>query len=71
MTISIPNKPALGDLLMDDGGDIGLVSFIEPPVGISQELYFVLWTSGGLAGYTTAHHRKEIERWTKNVRFDT
>ena len=71
MTDTTLNKPKVGDLLMADGGDIGLISLIEPPVGTSQELYFVLWSSGGLAGYTTAHHRKEIERWTKNVRFDT
>lgn len=71
MTDTTLNKPQVGDLLMDDGGDIGLVTFVEPPVGTSQELYFVLWTSGGLAGYTTAHHRKEIERWTKNVRLQT
>lgn len=68
MTSSISDKPTLGDLVMDDGGDLGFISFIEPPVGTSQELYFVLWSSGGLTGYTTAHHLKEIRRWTINVR---
>ena len=68
MTSSITDKPALGDLIMDDGGDIGLISLIEPPIGTSQELYFVHWSSGGLAGYTTAHRLKEIRRWTINVR---
>lgn len=71
MINSTPNKPELGDLVMDFGGDIGLISLIEPPIGTSQELYFVHWSSGGLTGYTTAHHRKEIERWTINVRLST
>ena len=71
MTISTTVKPTVGDLVMDFGGDLGLISLIEPPVGTSQELYFVLWSSGGLAGYTTAHHRKEIAAWTINVRLGT
>ena len=71
MTNSILDRPTLGDLLMDDGGDIGIISLIEPPVGTSLELYFVHWSSGGLAGYTTAHHLKEIRRWTINVRLRT
>ena len=71
MTTSTPNKPKLGDLLIDDAGDIGLISLIEPPTGNVTELYFVHWTSGGLAGYTTAHLLKEIHRWTINVRLRT
>ena len=71
MTNTMYDKPTIGDLLMDDGGDLGFISLIEPPVGTSQELYFVLWSSGGLTGYTTAHHRKDIERWSKNVRLRT
>ena len=68
MTSSITDKPTLGDLIMDDGGDIGLISLIEPTTGQVPELYFVHWSSGGLAGYTTAHRLKEIRRWTINVR---
>ena len=68
MTDTTLNKPQLGDLVMDEGGDIGFISLIEPPVGTSQELYFVHWESGGLTGYTTAHYLKEIHRWTINVR---
>ena len=61
----------IGDLIIDDGGDAGIVSLIEPPTGGVDELYFILWTSGGLTGYTTAHLLKEIHRWTKNVRSTT
>ena len=59
----------LGDLIIDDGGDAGIVSLIEPDK--DGTLYFVLWTSGGLTGYTTAHKPKQIMRWTKNVRLHT
>lgn len=59
----------LGDLIIDDGGDAGIVSLIETDK--EGTLYFVLWTSGGLTGYTTAHKLKEIKRWTKNVRLTT
>jgi hypothetical protein len=51
---------------MDYGGDVGVISLIETDK--EGTLYFVLWTSGGLAGYSTAHKRKEIDKWTKNVR---
>ena len=56
----------LGDLIIDDGGDAGIVSLIETDK--EGTLYFVLWTSGGLTGYTTAPKPKQIMRWTKNVR---
>lgn len=59
----------LGDLIIDDGGDAGIVSLIETDK--EGTLYFVLWTSGGLTGYTTAHKPKQIMRWTKNVRLHT
>ena len=59
----------LGDLVIDDGGDAGIVSLIETDK--EGTLYFVLWTSGGLTGYTTAHKPKQIMRWTKNVRLNT
>ena len=59
----------LGDLIIDDGGDAGIVSLIETDK--EGTLYFVLWTSGGLTGYTTAHKPKQIMRWTKNVRSRT
>ena len=62
----------LGDLIIDDGGDAGIVSLIEYWGDENgRHLYFVLWTSGGLTGYTTAHHPKEIYRWTENVRSRT
>ena len=59
----------LGELIIDDGGDAGIVSLIETDK--EGTLYFVLWTSGGLTGYTTAHKPKQIMRWTKNVRLHT
>ena len=59
----------LGDLIIDEGGDTGIVSLIETDK--EGTLYFVLWASGGLTGYTTAHKPKQIMRWTKNVRLRT
>lgn len=69
MTISTTAKPTTGDLILDDAGDLGVITLIETDNG--YELYFVEWTSGGLTGYTTAHRLKDIERWSKNVRFNT
>ena len=66
MTNTIPDRPEVGDLVMDYGGDVGVISLIETDK--HGTLYFVLWTNGGLQGYTTAHHPKEIYRWTENVR---
>ena len=66
MTSTTMTKPEVGDLLIDYGGDVGVISLIETDK--EGTLYFVLWTSGGLMGYTTAHKRKEIDMWTKNVR---
>ena len=57
----------LGDLILDDEGDVGIISLIETDK--QGTLYFVLWTSGGLQGYTSAHLPREISRWTENVRF--
>ena len=59
-------RMSIGDLILDDAGDLGVITFIETDKG--YELYFVEWTSGGLTGYTTAHIPREIERWTENVR---
>ena len=59
----------IGDLVIDLRGDAGIVSLIETDK--EGTLYFVLWTSGGLTGYTTAHKPKQIMRWTKNVRLGT
>ena len=56
----------VGDLILDDGGDLGVISLIETDKG--GTLYFVLWTSGGLQGYTSAHLARDIARWSKNVR---
>lgn len=59
----------VGDLVIDQGDNAGIVSLIETDK--EGTLYFVLWTSGGLTGYTTAHKPKQIMRWTKNVRLGT
>ena len=59
----------LGDLIIDDMGDVGIISLIE--TGKNGTLYFVLWTSGGLQGYASAHLPREIKRWTENVRLST
>ena len=56
----------VGDLILDDRGDLGVISLIETDK--QGTLYFVLWTSGGLQGYTSAHLARDIERWSKNVR---
>ena len=58
-----------GDLVMDYGGDLGIITLIETDKG--HELYFVQWTSGGLTGYTTAHTPREIKIWSKYVRIQT
>ena len=57
----------LGDLILDDEGDAGIITLIDPVA----PFYYVLWTSGMIMGYTTAHHPKEIHRWTENVRLTT
>ena len=59
----------LGDLILDDMGDVGIISLVEADK--QGTLYFVLWTSGGLQGYTSAHLPREILRWSKNVRLNT
>ena len=66
MTSSSFVNPQVGDLVMDYADDFGVISLIETDK--EGTLYFVLWTSGGLRGYSTAHKLKEIEKWTINVR---
>lgn len=69
MTNGILDNPKVGDLVMDYAGDLGIVSLIEYWGDENgTDLYFVHWTSGGLAGYTTAHKPKDIRMWTINVR---
>lgn len=67
MTISTPDKPQLGDLVMDWENDLGVISHIERDEHGALYLYFVLWTSGGMQGYSTAHKLKEIESWKRNL----
>lgn len=69
MTNTTLDKPHVGDLVMDFRGDVGVISLIETDK--EGTLNFVLWTSGDLTGYTTAHKLKEIRAWTKNVRLST
>ena len=66
MTNTTLDNPQVGDLIMDYGGDVGVISLIETVK--EGTLYFVLWTSGYLTGYSTAHIPREIRVWTKNVR---
>ena len=66
MTSTTMTDPELGDLIIDYGGDVGVISLIETDK--EGTLYFVLWTSGYLTDYTTAHKPKEIRAWTNNVR---
>ena len=69
MTSTTMTRPEVGDLVMDYGGDVGVISLVEYwGDEDGTDLFFVLWTSGGLTGYSTAHKRKEIDIWTKNVR---
>lgn len=67
MTSSSFVNPQVGDLVMDYADDFGVISLIETDK--EGTLYFVLWTSGGLTGYTTAHKLRDIKAWTINVRF--
>lgn len=67
MTNTTLNKIEMGDLIMDCGGDVGVITLIDPVA----PLYYVLWSSGYLTGYSTAHKPKEIRAWTKNVRLST
>ena len=66
MTNTTLDNPQVGDLVMDYGGDVGVISMVETDK--EGTLYFVHWSSGYLTGYTTAHKPKEIEKWTINVR---
>lgn len=69
MTNGSLDRPEVGDLVMDYGGDVGVISLIEHwGDEDGTHLYFVHWTSGGLTGYSTAHKRKEIRAWSINVR---
>ena len=67
MTNTTLNKIEMGDLIMDYGGDVGVITLVDPVA----PLYYVLWSNGYLTGYTTAHKPKEIRAWTKNVRLST
>ena len=67
MTNGILDNPQVGDLVMDYEGDVGVITLADPVA----PLYYVLWSSGYLTGYTTAHKPKEIRAWTKNVRLRT
>jgi hypothetical protein len=72
MTVGTLNNPQVGDLVMNWDGEIGIISLIEHWSDENgQHLYFVHWSSGYLTGYSTAHKRKEIEGWTRNVRLNT
>ena len=66
MTNTTLDKPELGDLLMDLAGDLGAISLVETTT--FSTLYFVLWFSGYLQGYTTAHKLEEIEIMRKNLK---
>lgn len=72
MTNSI--KPQVGDLVCDINysqweQEFGLISLIETDK--MGTLYFVCWTSGNLAGYTTAHKLKDVEKMLENVKQNT
>ena len=66
MTNTTLDKPQVGDLVMDLARDLGTISFVETDK--FGTLYFVLWFSGYLQGYTTAHKLAEIERMRKNLK---
>jgi hypothetical protein len=63
MTATTTNRPQVGDLLMDYGDDVGVITLVDPVA----PLYYVLWTSGALTGYTTAHSRYDVRRWKQNL----
>jgi len=68
MTISMYDKPEVGDLVVKVTSmekAIGVVSYVEPNVTTP---YFIEWFSGIMCGYTTAHSLGHIEQWSKNDR---
>ena len=69
MITSTRDKPQVGDLVMNWDGEVGIISLVESDKFMCP--YFVLWFNGYLTGYSTAHKRREIERWTRNVRLNT
>lgn len=66
MTHFTVDNPQVGDLVMDWNGDLGIVSLVETDKFMCP--YFVLWFTGALQDYTTAHKLREIKAWTINVR---
>lgn len=69
MTSSILDKPQVGDLVMDWDGELGIVSLVETDKFMCP--YFVLWLTGDLQNYTTAHKLREIRAWKIKVRLNT
>ena len=69
MTNTTLDNPQVGDLVMDFGDDVGVISMVESDK--EGTLYFVLRSSGYLTGYSTAHKLREIRAWTINVRLNT
>lgn len=77
MTDTMANRPQVGDLVCDinytqwerEYGIISLIEYWGDEDG--THLYFVHWTNGGLAGYTTAHKLKDIEQMLENVKQNT
>ena len=74
MTNTTTTSPQVGDLVCDINytqweREFGLISLIETDK--MGTLYFVHWTSGGLAGYTTAHKLKDIKQMLENVKQNT
>ena len=68
MTNTTFDNPQVGDLVMNWEGEVGIISLVESDKFMCP--YFVLWSSGYLTGYSTAHKLREIRAWTINVRFN-
>lgn len=70
-------RPQVGDLVCDINycrweKEYGIISLVEHwGDADGTHLYFVHWTSGGLAGYTTAHKLKDIRVMLQNVQKNT
>ena len=62
---TLDNKPEVGDLVMNDYGEVGIITLIEPIVG---HPYFVEWVSGIFTNRSTSHPIEVVSKWRKNFK---
>jgi len=59
------DRPEVGDLVVTEHGDIGIITLIDPVIAYP---YFVEWVSGIRCGHTTMHPIRLIKEWKKNFK---